>query len=132
MLLSTVIGLSLVLLGCIKLGDAATAVDVYRLIQYDLAGSPFGSRLSNLNHHAVSSLNAPNVDLSRAVVIIPIHDLHLYLSSIQGFYFIFYFILILFILLLLSLTLKSTSSLQITLTENSPSVVFCFYYQNLE
>ncbi|XP_057534273.1 uncharacterized protein LOC130812718 [Amaranthus tricolor] len=85
MLLSTVIGLSLVLLGCIKLGDAATAVDVYRLIQYDLAGSPFGSRLSNLNHHAVSSLNAPNVDLSRAVVIIPIHDLHLYLSSIQDY-----------------------------------------------
>lgn len=82
-MLSSVIALCLVVLACVELGDAATAVDVYRLIQYDLAGSPFGSRLSSLNHHAASSLTTPNADLSRAVVIMPIRDLHL--SSVKDY-----------------------------------------------
>ncbi|KAL2932723.1 Nicalin-1 [Bienertia sinuspersici] len=70
----------MVILASVELGDAATAVDVYRLIQYDLAGIPFGSRFANLNHHASSSLNA---DLSRTVLIIPIRDLSL--SSLQDY-----------------------------------------------
>lgn len=86
-MLSSVIALCLVVLACVELGDAATAVDVYRLIQYDLAGAPFGSRVANLNHHAVSSLSASNADLSRTVVIIPIADLDV--SSIEGFLLLF-------------------------------------------
>ncbi|KNA13153.1 hypothetical protein SOVF_119310 [Spinacia oleracea] len=82
-MLSSVIALCLVVLACVELGDAATAVDVYRLIQYDLAGAPFGSRVANLNHHAVSSLSASNADLSRTVVIIPIADLDV--SSIEDY-----------------------------------------------
>ncbi|XP_021715689.1 nicalin-1-like isoform X1 [Chenopodium quinoa] len=83
-ILSSVIALCFVVLACVELGDAATAVDVYRLIQYDLAGAPFGSRIANLNHHAGSSLTAPNADLSRTVVIIPIADLNV--SSVKADY----------------------------------------------
>ncbi|PWA48604.1 hypothetical protein CTI12_AA486910 [Artemisia annua] len=53
----------------VELCDASTVVvDVYRLIQYDIAGSPFGSRLASLNHHAASSslLLSSTTDLSRA------------------------------------------------------------------
>lgn len=79
----SLIALFFVLLACVELGDAATAVDVYRLIQYDLAGVPFGSRLATVNHHAGSSLSSPNSDLSRTVVIIPIRDLDL--STVQDY-----------------------------------------------
>ncbi|KAF3778862.1 Nicalin-1 [Nymphaea thermarum] len=68
---------ALVLLACVELGDAAAVVDVYRLIQYDLSGVPFGSRRAALNHHAGSSLDASGVDLSRTVVIVPIRQLNL-------------------------------------------------------
>lgn len=79
----SLIALFFVLLACVELGDAATAVDVYRLIQYDLAGVPFGSRLAAVNHHAGSSLSSSNSDLSRTVVIIPIRDLDL--STVQDY-----------------------------------------------
>lgn len=82
-MLSSVMALCLVLLACVELGDAATAVDVYRLIQYDLAGAPFGSRFANLNHHAASSLTDSNADLSRTVVIIPVSELDV--SSIKDY-----------------------------------------------
>lgn len=75
--------LLLVLFACVELGDAATAVDVYRLIQYDLGGVPLGSRFASLNHHASSSLDKSNVaHLSRTVVILPLR--HLDFSSVQG------------------------------------------------
>eukprot|EP00249_Psilotum_nudum_P021999 c28334_g1_i1 orf=591-2297(+) len=57
---------------CIEICDAAAVVDVYRVIQYDLRGIPFGSRRASLNHHASSMLYAHGVDLSRTVVIMPI------------------------------------------------------------
>ncbi|PKA47532.1 hypothetical protein AXF42_Ash014728 [Apostasia shenzhenica] len=72
-----VLALVLVLVACVELGDAATAVDVYRLIQYDVAGAPFGSRLAGLNHHAGSSFSASGADLSRTVVILPVRELNL-------------------------------------------------------
>lgn len=71
----SVIALFFMLVACVELGDAATAVDVYRLIQYDLSGAPFGSRLASLNYHAGSSLAATNADLSRTVMIVPIREL---------------------------------------------------------
>lgn len=71
----SVIALFFLLFACVELCGAATVVDVYRLIQYDLAGVPFGSRFATLNHHAGSSLNPTNADLSRTVVIIPIREL---------------------------------------------------------
>ncbi|GAB2274580.1 hypothetical protein Dimus_009348 [Dionaea muscipula] len=71
----SVIALLFVLFACVELCGAATVVDVYRLIQYDLAGVPFGSRLASLNHHAGSSLHGPNSDLSRTVLIFPIREL---------------------------------------------------------
>nr|CAN69050.1 hypothetical protein VITISV_001511 [Vitis vinifera] len=72
----SVIALVFVLVACVELCDAATVVDVYRLIQYDLAGVPFGSRLANLNHHAASGF-APAADLSRTVVIVPVRDINI-------------------------------------------------------
>ncbi|KAH9605499.1 hypothetical protein KSS87_004668 [Heliosperma pusillum] len=74
------------LFACVELGDAATAVDVYRLIQYDLAGVPLGSRFSAVNHHAGSSLSNSSssaVDLSRTFAILPVRDLDV--SSVQDF-----------------------------------------------
>ncbi|RVW64437.1 hypothetical protein CK203_061710, partial [Vitis vinifera] len=44
----SVIAIVFVLVACVKLCDAVTVVDVYRLIQYDLVGVHFGSRLANL------------------------------------------------------------------------------------
>ena len=72
----SVIALVFVLVACVELCDAATVVDVYRLIQYDLAGVPFGSRLANLNHHAASGF-APAADLSRTVVIVPVRNVNI-------------------------------------------------------
>ncbi|XP_008784054.2 nicalin-like [Phoenix dactylifera] len=73
----SVVALVLVLVACVELGDAATAVDVYRLIQYDLAGVPYGSRLAGLNHHACAPPFAPGADLSRTVVMMPVRELNL-------------------------------------------------------
>ncbi|CAK9159083.1 unnamed protein product [Ilex paraguariensis] len=69
------IALVFVLVTCFELCDAVTVVDVYRLVQYDLSGVPFGSRLASLNHHAGSSLFASGTDLSRTVVILPVREL---------------------------------------------------------
>ncbi|XP_009595187.1 uncharacterized protein LOC107811571 [Nicotiana tabacum] len=71
-----VVALVLVLVACVDLCDAITVVDVYRLVQYDLSGVPFGSRLATLNHHAGSSLFA-SADLSRTVLMLPVRELNL-------------------------------------------------------
>ncbi|PWA85633.1 nicalin [Artemisia annua] len=71
----------------VELCDASTVVvDVYRLIQYDIAGSPFGSRLASLNHHAASSslLLSSTTDLSRAVLVPPLTELNHHTSFING------------------------------------------------
>ncbi|KAA8544288.1 hypothetical protein F0562_022300 [Nyssa sinensis] len=73
----SVIALVFILVACVEVLDAATVVDVYRLIQYDLAGVPFGSRLASLNHHAGSSLFDRGTDLSRTVVILPVRELNI-------------------------------------------------------
>ncbi|KAL7226207.1 hypothetical protein ACSBR1_021356 [Camellia fascicularis] len=72
----SVIAIVFILVACVELADAVAVVDVYRLIQYDLAGAPFGSRLASLNHHAGSSLFAPGTDLSRTVVMIPVREVN--------------------------------------------------------
>ncbi|EEF38571.1 nicalin-1 [Ricinus communis] len=76
-MLESVIALVFILVACVELCDAATVVDVYRLIQYDISGVPFGSRLATLNHHASSLHFPPGADLSRTVLIIPIRELNL-------------------------------------------------------
>ncbi|KAJ9177898.1 hypothetical protein P3X46_009828 [Hevea brasiliensis] len=73
----SMIALVFILVACVELCDAATVVDVYRLIQYDISGVPFGSRLATLNHHAGSLHFTPGADLSRTVVIIPIRELNI-------------------------------------------------------
>ncbi|XP_015872427.3 uncharacterized protein LOC107409503 [Ziziphus jujuba] len=73
----SVIALVLVLFACVELCDGATVVDVYRLIQYDISGVPFGSRLAGLNHHAGSLHFPPGSDLSRTVLIIPLRELNI-------------------------------------------------------
>ncbi|KFK33877.1 hypothetical protein AALP_AA5G071800 [Arabis alpina] len=70
-----VLALMLILVACVDLCDAATVVDVYRLIQYDISGVPFGSRFSSLNHHAASLSFQPGADLSRSVLILPLREL---------------------------------------------------------
>ncbi|CDP06883.1 unnamed protein product [Coffea canephora] len=82
----------IVLAACADLCNGVTVVDVYRLVQYDLAGVPFGSRFASLNHHAASSLfssgagsgsgsgggnSAAAADLSRTVLILPLRELNL-------------------------------------------------------
>ncbi|CAN8268326.1 unnamed protein product [Cochlearia groenlandica] len=67
--------LMLILVACVDLCDASTVVDVYRLIQYDISGVPFGSRFSSLNHHAASLSFQRGADLSRSVLILPLRDL---------------------------------------------------------
>lgn len=62
--------------------DAAAVVDVYRMIQYDLRGTPMGSRRAPLNHHATSGLDVAGADLSRAVVILPV--LKVNITSLNG------------------------------------------------
>ncbi|TMW92364.1 hypothetical protein EJD97_013158 [Solanum chilense] len=78
-----IIGLLIVLIACVELSDAVTAVDVYRLVQYDIAGVPFGSRLATLNHHAGSSFfgSGSSSDLSRTVLILPVRELNLTLIT---------------------------------------------------
>lgn len=73
----SMLALLLILVACVELGDAATAVDVYRLIQYDIAGVPFGSRFAGLNHHAGASQFDSGVDLSRTVLTLPVRELNL-------------------------------------------------------
>ncbi|KAD5802296.1 hypothetical protein E3N88_13656 [Mikania micrantha] len=72
----SVVVLVSILIACVELCDASTVVDVYRLIQYDISGAPFGSRAASLNHHAGSSLSAPGSDLSRTVVILSLRELN--------------------------------------------------------
>ncbi|GFP92272.1 nicalin [Phtheirospermum japonicum] len=81
---SSLVTLLIIVMTCVELCDAVTVVDVYRLVQYDLAGVPFGSRLAALNHHAGSSLFSSSVaaagaaaDLSRTVLILPVRELNL-------------------------------------------------------
>ncbi|XP_059278185.1 uncharacterized protein LOC132032573 [Lycium ferocissimum] len=69
-----VIALLIVLIACVEFSDAITAVDVYRLVQYDISGVPFGSRFAKLNHHAGSGSGS---DLSRTVLILPVRELNL-------------------------------------------------------
>ncbi|KAL7116052.1 hypothetical protein ACP275_04G218700 [Erythranthe tilingii] len=82
-LYSSAIILLIIVTACVELCDAVTVVDVYRLVQYDLAGVPFGSRLAALNHHAGSSLFSASAtagaaaDLSRTVLILPVRELNL-------------------------------------------------------
>ncbi|XWS73869.1 hypothetical protein CRYUN_Cryun02cG0166200 [Craigia yunnanensis] len=71
----SVIALVFILVAYVELCDAA--VDVYRLIQYDISGSPFGSRFAALNHHAASLHFPPGADLSRTVLIIPLRELNI-------------------------------------------------------
>ncbi|MCO5596010.1 hypothetical protein L7F22_050063 [Adiantum nelumboides] len=70
------LGLLCIVAVCVEMCDAAAVVDVYRMIQYDLQGVPFGSRRAALNHHASSLLLYSNAnhssDLSRSVIIVPI------------------------------------------------------------
>ncbi|XP_054811556.1 uncharacterized protein LOC129312832 isoform X2 [Prosopis cineraria] len=73
----SVIALLFLLVTCVELCDAATVVDVYRLIQYDMSGAPFGSRLASLNHHAGSLHFSPHADLSRTVLVIPLRELNM-------------------------------------------------------
>ncbi|KAM7274128.1 hypothetical protein ACFE04_028792 [Oxalis oulophora] len=75
----SVIALVFLLMACVELRlcDAATVVDVYRLIQYDMSGAQFGSRLAALNHHAASMHFGQGTDLSRTVLIIPVRQLNL-------------------------------------------------------
>ncbi|XP_061343845.1 uncharacterized protein LOC133289851 [Gastrolobium bilobum] len=77
MLFDSVIALVFVLVACVDLCDGATVVDVYRLIQYDMSGVPFGSRLASLNHHAASLHFSPHADLSRTVLLIPLRELNM-------------------------------------------------------
>ncbi|KAF3509455.1 hypothetical protein F2Q69_00006607 [Brassica cretica] len=71
------LALMLILVACVDLCDAATVVDVYRLVQYDISGVPFGSRFSSLNHHAASLSFQRGADLSRSVLILPLRELDL-------------------------------------------------------
>ncbi|GER33203.1 nicalin [Striga asiatica] len=78
---SSVITLLIIVMACAELCDAVTVVDVYRLVQYDIAGVPFGSRFAALNHHAGSSIYSSShgavADLSRTVLILPVRELNL-------------------------------------------------------
>ncbi|KAG9153565.1 hypothetical protein Leryth_008510 [Lithospermum erythrorhizon] len=76
-----IIYLVLIIVVFVELSDAVSVVDVYRLVQYDIGGVPYGSRFAYLNHHAASSLAA--VDLSRTALILPLRELNL--SFIQEY-----------------------------------------------
>ncbi|KAL6499733.1 hypothetical protein OROGR_027643 [Orobanche gracilis] len=84
---SSMITLLIIVMACAELCDAVTVVDVYRLVQYDLGGVPFGSRLAAFNHHAGSSLYSSSAgavaDLSRTVLILPLRELNL--TSIRDY-----------------------------------------------
>jgi hypothetical protein len=79
---SSALAVLLLLLACVELGDAAAAVGVYRLIQYDLAGAPLGSRAAALNHHAAALPLPAAADLSRSALVAPLLDLPL--SFLRG------------------------------------------------
>lgn len=81
-----ILALMLILVACVELCDAATVVDVYRLIQYDISGVPFGSRFSSLNHHAASLSFQRGADLSRSVLILPLRELDI--AFVQGLDFV--------------------------------------------
>ncbi|KAF2310660.1 hypothetical protein GH714_016117 [Hevea brasiliensis] len=85
----SMIALVFIIVACVQLCDAATVVDVYRLIQYDISGVPFGSRVATLNHHAGSLHFTPGADLSRTVVIIPIRELNI--TFVKGDLFQLYY-----------------------------------------
>uniref|UniRef100_A0A7N0UXC4 Nicalin n=1 Tax=Kalanchoe fedtschenkoi TaxID=63787 RepID=A0A7N0UXC4_KALFE len=72
----SVFALVFILVACVELCDAATVVDVFRLIQYDISGVPFGSRFAALNHHVTSIPFPPGADLSRAVVMLPLREVN--------------------------------------------------------
>ncbi|KAL3828592.1 hypothetical protein ACJIZ3_017394 [Penstemon smallii] len=80
-LYSSILTVLIIVMACVELCDAVTVVDVYRLVQYDLGGVPFGSRLAALNHHAGSSSffssSSAAADLSRTVLILPVRELNL-------------------------------------------------------
>jgi len=80
--ISSALAVAFVLLACVELGDAATAVGVYRLIQYDLAGAPLGSRAAVINHHAAALPLPAGADLSRSALVAPLLDLPL--SFLRG------------------------------------------------
>ncbi|AQK58015.1 hypothetical protein ZEAMMB73_Zm00001d052758 [Zea mays] len=75
--ISSALAVAFVFLACVELGDAAAAVSVYRLIQYDLAGAPLGSRAAVLNHHAAVLPLPAGADLSRSALVAPLLDLPL-------------------------------------------------------
>lgn len=86
---SVVVVVFIVLAACAELCDGVAVVDVYRLVQYDISGVPFGSRLASLNHHAGSSIFSSTAytagtvaDASRTVLILPLRELDL--SVIKG------------------------------------------------
>lgn len=94
----SMIALVFVLVACVELCDAATVVDVYRLIQYDISGAPFGSRLANLNHHAGSLHFAPGADLSRTVLIIPLRELNIsFVKGSASFHLTYFYILCIYV-----------------------------------
>lgn len=71
------IALVFIVVAFVELSDAVAVVNVYRLVQYDLGGVPYGSRFASLNHHAASSLFSPSSassDLSRTVLILPLRE----------------------------------------------------------
>ncbi|KAJ0793454.1 putative nicalin [Helianthus annuus] len=72
----SIITLVFILIACVELCDASTVVDVYRLIQYDISGAPFGSRAASINHHAGSSFSPPGSDLSRTVAVLTLRELN--------------------------------------------------------
>jgi hypothetical protein len=80
--ISSALAVAFVFLACVELGDAAAAVSVYRLIQYDLAGAPLGSRAAVLNHHAAVLPLPAGADLSRSALVAPLLDLPL--SFLRG------------------------------------------------
>lgn len=80
--ISSALAVAFVLLACVELGDAAAAVGVYRLIQYDLAGAPLGSRAAVINHHAAALPLPAGADLSRSALVAPLLDLPL--SFLRG------------------------------------------------
>ncbi|XP_076960797.1 uncharacterized protein LOC143637236 [Bidens hawaiensis] len=74
---SLVAAVVFIIIACV---DAYTTITVYRVIQYDISGAPFGSRAASLDHHAASiSSSLPaccGSDLSRTVLILSLHESH--------------------------------------------------------
>ncbi|KAG6557478.1 hypothetical protein Mapa_000751 [Marchantia paleacea] len=79
--MQALVALLCVVAAYIEICDAAAVVDVYRMIQYDFQGTPFGSRRAVVNHHASSGLSVPGSDLSRTIVILPIDKVNVTLLN---------------------------------------------------